>query len=418
MTGETKMKVSIIGLGKLGLPMAAFFASKGHRVTGLDVSESLIRRLRNGECPIEETDLEPLLSQQHIVFTTNFTDVLRSEIVFIIVPTPSLPNGRFSNEYVLNALFCLSDYKGLVVITSTVMPGSCEKEFKPLLPNAQLCYGPEFIALGSVLHNMAHPDSVLIGEDCKESGDKLEVFHRTLYDVPICRMSLWNAEVAKLALNVSVTMKIGLANMLTDVCERIPRGDVNKVTNFIGHDSRIGHKYFGGGLSFGGPCFPRDGRAFMCVAKELELDCPTVKANDDFNQLHNENVVKRALTLLGGDTVSVLGLTYKVNTNVIEESAAIGIAGELSKYARVRVYDPLGMENAKKILENKAEYCASVLECLGGSDLAIIATPWDEFKDLTPGVFIDLMRRPVVFDCWRILRDIEGLEYHALGVND
>ncbi len=415
------MRVSVMGLGKLGLPMAAFFASKGHEVVGLDISKDIVRQLRDGKCPIEETDLESLLSQQHVTFTTDFDDVIDSEIVFMIVPTPSLLDGRFNNAYVVSALEHLREYEGVVAVTSTVMPGSCEKEFKPLLPKAALCYNPEFIALGSVLRDMEYCDSVLIGEETKESGDLLEAFHRTLHkvDLPICRMSLWNAETAKLALNVSVTMKIGLANMLSEVCEKGPSGNANDVTKFIGLDSRIGSKYFSGGLSFGGPCFPRDGRAFLELTKELGLNCSTVEANDRFNQLHNINVVKRALELLKGDTVGILGLTYKPDTCVTEESAAIGIAGVLADMGlRVKVYDPLGMKNAQRVLGDKVEYHSGVLECLHNSSLAIIATPWDEFRELSAQTFIDYMHKPVVFDCWRVLKDIKGIEYHALGVSD
>ncbi len=414
------MRISVIGLGKLGLPMAAFFASKGHEVVGLDVSKDTVRCLWDGKCPIEETDLESLLSRQHIVVTTDFADVMDSKIVFIIVPTPSLPNGRFDNAYVVSALERLREYEGLVVVTSTVMPGSCKKEFKPLLLKAALCYNPEFIALGSVLRDMEYCDSVLIGEETKESGDLLEAFHRTLHivDLPVCRMSLWNAEVAKLALNVCVTMKIGLANMLSEVCEKGPSGNASDVTKFVGLDSRIGSEYFSGGLSFGGPCFPRDGRAFLELVSDLELNCPTVKANDEFNQLHNANVIKRVLGLLKGDIVSILGLTYKPSTCIVEESAAVDIASKLSEHTKVRVYDPQGLENAKKILGDGVEYYTTTIDCLCKSSLAIIATPWDEFRALTSETFVKHMRKPVVFDCWGVLKDTKGLDYHALGVNN
>lgn len=404
------MKVSVIGLGKLGLPMAAFYASKGHNVVGLDVSEEMIRRLCLGECPIDETDLEPLLSRQHINFTTSFADVTDSEIVFIIVPTPSLPNGRFSNEYILNVLLCLDAYEGLVVITSTVMPGSCEREFKSLLPKAKLTYNPEFIALGSVLRNLEHPDAILIGEDNEEAGDKLESFHRTLYDVPICRMSLWNAELAKISLNVFITTKISLANTVAEVCERIPKGNVEDIVHFLGLDSRIGPKFMVSGLGFGGPCFPRDNEAFISFAEELKTNHQLQSATDEFNDMHYRDIAARAHELCKGDTVSILGLTYKPFTSVVEESRALRVAEMLGKYFKVKVYDPQGIPNAKKELSG-VEYCDSVSECLKDSDLCIIATPWPEFADLD-------LKGMTVLDCWRILKDTKGVNYHAVGVND
>ena len=406
--------------------MAAYFASKGHEVVGLDIAEPYVKCLCEGVCPVEETGLEELLFQQTIKFTTNFADVMDTEIVFVIVPTPSLPDGRFTNEYVLSAIEHLKKYKGLIVVTSTVMPGTMENEVKPLLPNSMLCYNPEFIALGSILRDMESPDAILIGEDSKESGDLLENFYYTIHQgrIPICRMSLWNAEIAKLSLNVCVTTKIGLANTIAAICERIPTGDVDAITRFIGLDSRIGSKYFGGGLGFGGPCFPRDGRAFVEMAKDLDVKCVVQLANDEFNTAHNRSIVVRVLQLLGkNDTVSVLGLTYKTITSVVEESAAIQIAETLAcEGLRVRVYDPRGIDNARKVLKDKVEYCSSVSDCLRRSSLAIIATPWNEFKDLDPQTFIDHMDNPVVLDCWRVL-DREGLkacdvEYHAIGVND
>ena len=415
------MHVSVVGCGKLGLPASAFFASKGHEVTALDVNALLIERLRKGECPIEETDLAPLLKQQTITFTSNFDDVTNSEIIFVIVPTPSDTSGRFSNEYVLNALKHLREYEGLVVITSTVMPGSCEKAFKPLLLRSQLCYGPEFIALGTILRDMSKPDVVLIGEDDKASGDLLERFHRTLYDsVPICRMSWENAEVAKLALNVFVTTKLSLINTIAEACEKIPKGNVDEIANFLGHDSRIGPKYLVSGVGFGGPCFPRDNSAFVAFAKDIGINHQLQTATDDFNNTHWVSIVERANELCKGDTVSILGLTYKPFTNVVEESRALKIAEALSTKFNVRVHDPEGMNNAKKILSG-VTFCASIPECLHRSDLCVIATPWDEFKTLTYDIFRDLMRRPTVLDCWRILNSESltagGVDYLTVGVN-
>lgn len=407
------MKISVIGLGKLGLPMAAFYASKGHKVTGLDVNTEAIKQLQAGECTIDETDLEPLLSQQDIKFTTDFADVLDSKIVFVIVPTPSRPNGQFSNEYVLSALEHLRDYAGLVAITSTVMPGSCEEVFKPMLPNASVCYSPEFIALGSVLHNMERPDAILIGEDTKDSGNLLEAFHRTLCDTPICRMSLWNAELVKIFLNVFITTKISLANTIAEACERIPDGNVEDAVHFLGLDGRIGSKYLTSGPGFGGPCFPRDNKAFISFAKKLHINYQLQSATDEFNEAHCRAIALRIITLCEGDTVSILGLTYKTDTSVVEESRAIKIAKALNKTYKIKVYDPMGMHNALKELGG-VKYCSDATECLSESDLCVITTPWPEFAKLD----FSCMRREVVLDCWRILKNVEGIEYHAVGVND
>jgi UDPglucose 6-dehydrogenase len=441
------MKVSIIGLGKLGLPMAAIHAYKGYETIGLDVSEWLVNEIKVGRCPIYEPGLEELMARMNhrLQVTTSYDEaVSSSDVSFIIVPTPSGEDGKFSNDYVLSAIRgiapVLKEKKGyhLIVVTSTVMPGTMENVVKPEIEKLSgkkcgkdfgLCYSPEFIALGNVIDGMLNPDAVLIGESDDEAGLMLEGIYKKVCanNPPIRRMSWWNAEVAKLMLNVYVTTKISLANTYAEVCERIPDGDVDDVTGFLGLDKRIGARFFKGGLGFGGPCFPRDGRAFIAFAKGLGVDCPIQQAVDGFNESHGFNIARRAMGLLQypfNKTVSVLGLTYKPNTNVVEESASLEMVKILcNAKLKVKVFDPAGMDNAKhEVYElEEVENAKDIVDCLIGSDLCVFATPWDMFKALKAGVFVKNMRKPVVLDCWRVLDGErlgrEGVEYHAVGVN-
>lgn len=432
------MRIGVVGLGRLGLPMAALYASHGFDVLGIDQSEWLVGEVKQGRCPIQETGLEELLTTcgERLQVTTDYGTLGESSIVFIIVPTPSDKSGAFSNEYVLSAIRSIGQaVKGLnqiplVVVTSTVMPGTMETIVKPELEKilgkeAHLCYNPEFIALGSVIANMEHPDSLLIGESDEKSGNLLSQFYYIFHNgspPPICRMSLWNAEVAKISLNISLTAKISLANTIASVCERIPNGNVEDVVRFIGLDSRIGHKFLQSGLGAGGTCLPRDQRAFISFAKQYGVECPMQKAIDVVNMSQVVRVADRIVQLVErGKTVSVFGLTYKPNTPVVEESPAIRLSQELSEQYQVKVYDPQGMENAEKLLGNWVEYSQDINSCLHQSDLCVIATPWDAFKTLTHKEF-KVMRRAIVFDCWRILdrQNLEshGIEYHAVGISD
>jgi len=432
------MDVSVIGIGKLGLPMIACFASGGNSVLGIDNSQNIVDAVNRGECPIEEPGLEDLLQRYggQITCSTNFSSVKDTNITFIIVPTPTDDTGEFTNSYILSVLEKLGealakkeDYH-LVVVTSTVKLGSMRDEFAPLLERTTgkkvgkgvgLCYGPEFIALGNVIHGIIRPDALLIGESDVLSGDMLETFYCTVCPdrPPVHRMTWENAEVSKLMLNVFITTKISMANTFANVCSRIPNGDVDAVCNFLGSDARIGNKYLKGGPGFAGPCFPRDNRAFakMCVRIGLPDTISGVLQQevDFFNEEHNLTIVEDILHIIpkGAGVASLLGVSYKPDTPVTEESPAIIVADCLMNNGlEVRAYDPLARLPQVKMADTLAK-------CLQGSDVAIILTPWGEFGSLAAQDFY-VMKHPIVYDCWRLLdrSKLKGIEYHALGVSD
>jgi len=428
------MKVTVVGLGKLGLCMAGVFAEAGHDVVGVDVNAELVEALRRGNCPIQELGLKELLhkTHEHLQYTTGFDDTRNFEPAFVIVPTPSGEDHRFRNDYVFEAvkklLPSLSSPFPTIAITSTVMPGTMD-EIKKMIENSTgkdfgLAYNPEFVALGNVIQGMKFPDAILIGESDKRSGDVLESFYKTicLKNPPVHRMSFWNAELSKIALNTYVTTKISLANTIAEICGEMPTGDVDVVTDFLGADSRVGKKYLRGGLGFMGPCFPRDQRAFGTLGIT-----PIQEAVDVFNTSHTEYVLTHISRLVEDhrpSTISILGLTYKPDTPVVEESQSLEIARRLAADGHfVRLYDPQGMPNAKKMLpEGKSvHYASNTTECLHDSDLCVLATMWKEFSDPSPTWFTQQMRHPVVYDCWRFWnRELfveYGIEYHALGVN-
>ena len=435
--------VSIIGLGKLGSPMVACFASKGYKVIGVDINSDFVRLINEGKPPVFETQLAEYLSKnrERISATQDYKKaVLNSDITFIIVPTPSEEQGGFSTKYVGEAgkrigeaLKEKSDFH-LVALVSTVTPGSTEKELLSILEEYSdkicgkdfgLCYNPEFIALGSVIHNLLNPDFVLIGESDSQSGDILESFYRNICDnnPPIKRMSIVNAEITKIALNTYVTTKISYANMLSELCEKIPGGNVGVVTNALGCDIRIGHKYLKGALGFGGPCFPRDNRALIYTARNFRVSLPIAEATDRINQNQIPRIVELILSVLPrGGRVGILGLSYKPDTNVIEESQGVEIPRILSeKGVPVIVYDPAAMENAKQVLGDKITFADSLKECLQKADVICITVPWKEFKEIDPSYLEREGSRPTLIDCWRILDEQKYkkiVNYLALGVNE
>jgi UDPglucose 6-dehydrogenase len=418
------MRIAVVGLGKLGAPLAAVLASKGNEVLGIDVSPEAVRLLNEGRAPVEEPGLQELVTASHeqLSATTDLAAAADAEVSILLVPTPSDDRGAFSNEHVLAAVDDIGrglggrdDYHVLVV-ASTVMPGSCDAEIRPPLERASgrrigetlgLCYSPEFIALGSVIRDMLEPDMVLIGESDPRAGDMLDQLYAGVCenDPPVRRMSLVNAELTKIAVNTYVTMKISYANALADMCERLPGADVEAVTDALGLDTRIGAKYLRGAISYGGPCFPRDNKAFSVLARDLGAEPLLAEATDAVNLAQTDRLARVVQSRLeAGNTVGILGLAYKPDTGVIDESPGIALARLLGNAGyEVRVYDPVATEAALDALGGLAEGSSSVAELLAQSHVAVIATPWREFAELSTEALEREGRRTVVIDCWRLL---------------
>jgi UDPglucose 6-dehydrogenase len=241
----------------------------------------------------------------------------------------------------------------------------------------------------------------------------------------MARMAIQNAELAKISLNTYITLKITFANVLAELCEGIPGGDSEAISQMLGLDSRIGRKYLSGALAYGGPCFPRDNKAFSFFAKTVGSEARLAEATDRENEHQNERIVamiKQKLGQVKDARIAILGLTYKPDTDVIYESAAVIITQALLKEgARLSVYDPAGIGNARRVLGKQGlTYAGSAKECLKNADYCILATPWDEFRQLQPGDFSDAMNHPVLLDCWRIYdRDkfSREMDYTAIGNN-
>ena len=429
------MRIAVVGLGKLGAPLAAVLASKGNEVLGIDVNPGAVRLLNEGRAPVEEPGLQALVSASHerLSATTDLGAAAGAEVSILLVPTPSDERGAFSNEHVLAAvdeigrsLASHDDYH-VVVVASTVMPGSCDQEIRHALESASrrrvgetlgLCYSPEFIALGNVIRDMLEPDMVLIGESDARAGDVLERLYAGVCenDPPFRRMSLVNAELTKIAVNTYVTMKISYANALADMCERLPGADVEEVTDALGLDTRIGSKYLRGALSYGGPCFPRDNKAFGVLARDLGAEPLLAEATDAVNSAQTDRLARVVQSRLKtGDAVGILGLAYKPDTNVIEESPGVALATLLASAGyEVRVYDPVATEAGVRALGGLTQGCSSAAELLAQSDVTVIATPWPEFAELPIEALDREGRRAVVIDCWRLLP--EGASNGAVEV--
>ncbi len=434
-------RVSIVGLGKLGAPLAACFASKGFPTIGLDVDPRKVQAVNQGIAPVFEPGLQDLLraSQGRLSGTEDYEKaVMHSDVTFIIVPTPSNDYGSFSLRYVLEVAERIGDALRkkpayhLVVLTSTVMPGATEGEVKPLLEvrsskrcgqDFGLCYSPQFIALGSAIRDFLNPDFVLIGESERRSGEMLACLFRSVCETepPVAQMNFVNAELTKLAVNTYVTTKITFANMLARICERLPDANVDVVASALGLDSRIGRKCLKGAIGYGGPCFPRDNIALAALARSVAAPATLAEATDAFNRQQVQwlaTLVKSHLPQHG--RVGILGLAYKPNSDVAEHSQGLLLAQTLaSDGVAVIAYDPTAMEEARRRLDNRVTFVTSAPDCIQEADVIVVTTPWDEFKQLTPAAIARHSPPRVVIDCWRLLDSFngyDGVAYVPLGL--
>lgn len=435
------MRISVIGLGKLGSPMAACFAARGFTTIGVDLNQAYVDAINEGRPPVFEPQLAEMIAEGRscLTATTDITHAVReSDAIFIIVPTPSQEDGGFSLQYVLpvmeqiGAVLRQSDRYHLVVLTSTVMPSSTGGPVRDTIEEASgkragvdfgLCYSPEFIALGSVIRDFLNPDFLLIGESDPRAGSMLADIYRrvVLNDPPVARLNFANAELAKISVNTFVTTKIAFANMLARICERLPEASVDAVTSALGLDSRIGAKYLRGAISYGGPCFPRDNLALASLARSLGAPAFVAEATDRANRDGIDRLAEMVVERLPqGGTAAVLGLSYKPNTDVIEESPGLHLVRALlDRGTDVVAFDPAAMPSARRALDgSNAVFTESAEDAIRSADVVVIATAWQDFAGIAPSTFERDGEPRIVIDCWRILtaEQLEGVAtYVALG---
>lgn len=413
------MKICVIGLGKLGSVVAAVYANAGHIVTGVDVNKSVVEALRQGRAPFPENQLQELLdaASGRLRATSDAQSAISgAEVTIIIVPTPSRDDGSFANDYVISALNdvgqAIGDGDHLVVIASTVSPGSCDGILRATLerasgrhlgPGLGLVYSPEFIALGSIVHDMQYPELVLIGA----SGDEATIQGQELFSSVIKSqpryfpMSLASAEIAKLAVNTFVTTKISYANMIGELCEATPSASAVDVLTAVGTDSRIGSKYLKPAVGYGGPCFPRDNRALKASAESVGVEVPIAEATDEVNRRQPQRMVSKVVEGASpGSRVAVLGLAYKADTPVCEESQGVKVANLLAELGfDVVTHDPQASESAKALLSRSVQSASRVEDAVKGSDCVLVMTPWDAYA----GVGALIGASTLVIDPWGVL---------------
>jgi UDPglucose 6-dehydrogenase len=435
-----KHKVAVVGLGKIGLPLAVCLAHKGCRVIGLDADKARVATIRSGRSPFDEKDLGQLLVRVGRRLTLEMDAekaIFLADATFLVLPTQQADGGGFTPDHLLSACETIGRVMGhtkryhLVVIVSTVLPGWTAGILRRTLervsgrkagPDFGLCYWPAFVALGKTVEGFLTPDFTLIGESDPVAGMRLERILAQRRDprFPIVRTNFVNAELAKLALNTYVSTKISFANLLAQMCEPLPGANVDVVTSVLQLDRRVGRGYLTAGLSYGGPCFPNDVPAFAAVARQLGAPGALADATD----VVNKEVIGRLFSLVQRTTprdrtVGICGVSFKPDTGASDGSPGLLVAEQLEAAGySVLVYDPQSKGHTGD-WRKRFKAAASFEDCIRRSDTIVLALPDDEFSRIDPEFLQSHGVRRTVIDCWRIL-DPEKLadvvHYHALGL--
>ena len=442
-----KQKISVLGIGYVGLCTAVGFASKGYNVIASTHDAEKAAKINKGTPPFHEPSLQKLLKETvqkgHLTCLTNQTEkaVLETDLTFNAVGTPSRPDGSIDLQFIETstreigkALKQKSTYH-VVIIKSTVVPGTTQETVKPILEKESkkkcgsdfgLCMSPEFLRQGSAFKDTMHTDRIVIGEYDKKSGDALENLYKSFYgkSTPtLIRTTLSTAELIKYASNSLLATKISFINTIANLCEKISGADIKTVAAAMGLDKRIGPLFLNAGLGYGGSCFPKDVKALIAHSKNLGYCLELLEAVENVNKTQPLKAVQFCKELLGslqGKRVAILGLAFKPNTDDMREARVIPIINQLLKEcARVTAYDPVAVPNAKVIFKNKIQYATSASECLKNADCCILVTEWDEFKKFKPEDFTKSMKQPVLIDGRRIYDPKEfgrKMKFAAIGL--
>lgn len=420
----------------MGLVTGTCLAETGNHVCCVDIDERKVNKLRNGQITIYEPGLEKLfernLKEERLSFTTDLKEGLTdSEIVFLALPTPPGEDGSADLRYVLGVADhigkLLTDYK-IIIDKSTVPVGTAEKVHAAIAKNYKgefdVVSNPEFLREGVAVDDFMKPDRIVIGT----TSERAQALLTELYGPyvrqgnPIIFMDERSAELTKYAANAFLATKISFMNEIAQMCERLD-ADVDMVRKGIGSDDRIGKRFLFPGIGYGGSCFPKDVKALMHSAKEVDYNFEILNAVTDVNERqksHMMSKIKRYFGNLSGRHFALWGLAFKPNTDDIREAPALEMINALlAEGATVAAFDPEAMENVKGVIGDRINYCETPYDCLENADALIIATEWNEFRTPDFDKIMSMLKDAVIFD-GRNVFDVQSMEkkgfhYESIG---
>jgi len=431
------MKIAVVGTGYVGLVTGTCFAETGNTVTCVDIDQEKVKKLQNGKITIYEPGLEQLfernIKQGRLFFTTNLEEGIKdAKIIFLALPTPPGEDGSADLKYILKVSDdlgpILKDYT-VVIDKSTVPVGTADKVRERIAAKAKVEFdvvsNPEFLREGVAVEDFMKPDRVVIGTRSERARKLMETLYAPFVRQgnPIIFMDERSAELTKYAANSFLATKITFMNEIANLCELVG-ADVDAVRKGVGTDNRIGKRFLFPGIGYGGSCFPKDVQALAKSSSDVQYDFRILKAVMDVNADKKTklipNIKKFFNGSLKGKTIAIWGLSFKPHTDDIREAPALYNIDEfLKEGAIVKAHDPEGMENVKKVVGDKIQYCTTPYEAAEGADAIFIATEWPEFRTPDFEKLSSIVKAKVIFD-GRNLYDLNemkelGYTYYSIG---
>lgn len=429
------MTITFIGHGYVGLVTASIFADLGNTVWVIGHTPKKIANLRKGILPIYEPGLEEIVRRNvkagRLLFTLKYDEAIpSSSAVFIAVGTPPKENGEADLSVVFEVARKIGEHLDgyTAVATKSTVPVGTNRQIKAFIEKAKpqkatfdIASVPEFLREGQAIADTLHPDRIVIGVDAKGAKDVLVELHKPIGAVMVIT-TIETAEMIKYAANAFLATKISFANAIAQLSE-LTGADGLKVLEAVGLDKRVGSSFLAPGAGYGGSCFPKDVKALIAIAKQYGYDFRLLKEVEGINGEAIKAIVDKSKKLLGGSiagkTIGILGLSFKPDTDDMRDAPSIGIINMLQKGgAHIRAYDPIAIENARKILQ-RVTFCSDSYEAAKGCDLLIVITEWNEFRQLNLPKVKSLMKNPFLLD-GRNIYDPEkvkslGFVYQGVG---
>jgi len=429
------MKIAVVGTGYVGLVTGTCLSEIGHTVTCIDIDQTKVDKMRAGQSPIYEPGLDELMKknikENRLFFTTQHEVGFEgADVIYIAVGTPEREDGSANLSFVEQVAKDIATYikKDTIVVTKSTVPVGTNHWIKNVILNnlknnvkVEVVSNPEFLREGSAIYDSFNGDRIVVGADNEKTASVIEELNNP-FGIPIFKTDIRSAEMIKYAANAFLATKISFINEISNICEKVG-ANVEDVALGMGQDKRIGTQFLNAGIGYGGSCFPKDTKALVQIAGNVEYDFDLLKGVIRVNQKQQEiliNKLNERFESLKGKKVAVLGLAFKPNTDDMREAASIVITKHLiDNGASVIAYDPVAMENAKRILDSKVDYATTIADALKGADVALILTEWNEIKELDINAFKEYMKLPIIFDgrnCYdpQVVEKYH-IEYHSMG---
>lgn len=432
--GGVLLKLAVVGAGYVGLVTAVCLAEIGHFVTCIDHDEEKIESMKKGKSPIYEPGLSELMMKNmkagRLQFTSNDEQGLHdAAVIYIAVGTPEKTDGSANLTFVEEVAKTIAQTvkHDTIVATKSTVPVGTNDQLQKMMNfhktydvNIDVVSNPEFLKEGSAIFDTFHGDRIVIGAESEHAANTIEEINQS-FGIPVYKTNIRSAEMIKYASNAFLATKISFINEIANICERVG-ADVEQVAVGMGMDQRIGQHYLQAGIGYGGSCFPKDTKALIQIAGNVAYDFELLKGVVHVNKKQQRILLEKLYERMNdvtGKKIAILGLAFKPNTDDIREAPAVMIANELVKAgAHVYAYDPIAIENAKKILDPSIIYVKNIEQAIEKADAALIVTEWSEIKNMDLNLFYK-MYYPLIIDgrnCFPV--DVIGkypFEYHSIG---